>query len=677
MAVRTVTVEMRLDAASYLADGRAVRDVNNEMSRSFTRLSRDAVAANTAVNDVSRNVAQLGRRAGRAETQIRELREEIDRLTASAIAAHGPVNIINQGGPGGGRGGGGGGGMFGWLRNLISSWWSALPTQGKAGVISAATIIGTAFVNTLGAVIAGLLTAALGGVVTAGIGALAFSASATVRKLFGDLGRQVFGDLQGWSRAAVGPLIQSAGDLRDAWVRIGPTLNSTISMMAPEIRPLIDGIASFVERMLPGLQRALSQGRPVLEEMARGFGDIGESLGNFFDYISRGDGALKGMRFTVNLLAGGLEFLGRLIEGLAIAFDFMTKYGEKVTAFMSKIPVLGEPFKALHQIVAGVNDATVEHSSRALDATGAEADLASALGRSADKASSLDLAMGKLNEQMDADMRAITGLMDANIAYQQAIDDLTESLKEHGRNTDINTQKGRENVTAIEGVAKAAYQARDAYIEQNQETMGLAGATAAANAAFRKSIDDLAAQMRQAGLTEKQIHSLLDQWWALANAPNTAKSIVITTYYKTNGTPVTTSGGGPRPGPGDHYFNRYGGLYADQGLINLSGQARLFRPGARPTYGFAEQGTGGEAFVARNAPHGRSLTILSEAARWHGAQLAPIGAGGGSVANYAITVNAGIGADGAAVGRQVVAAIKQYEQRNGTSWRSGTAGSWR
>ena len=40
---------------------------------------------------------------------------------------------------------------------------------------------------------------------------------------------------------------------------------------------------------------------------------------------------------------------------------------------------------------------------------------------------------------------------------------------------------------------------------------------------------------------------------------------------------------------------------------------------------------------------------------------------------YNITVNAGVGADGAAVGRSLVKALKDYERINGTSWRAGIA----
>jgi hypothetical protein len=61
-----------------------------------------------------------------------------------------------------------------------------------------------------------------------------------------------------------------------------------------------------------------------------------------------------------------------------------------------------------------------------------------------------------------------------------------------------------------------------------------------------------------------------------------------------------------------------------------------------------------------------------------GPELVTMGASGYVTPNHAmgggggvnVTVNAGMGANGAEVGRQVVEAIRQYERRNGPGWRS-------
>lgn len=70
---------------------------------------------------------------------------------------------------------------------------------------------------------------------------------------------------------------------------------------------------------------------------------------------------------------------------------------------------------------------------------------------------------------------------------------------------------------------------------------------------------------------------------------------------------------------------RWGGIHAQVGLLR---QAKI---GRGQLYGWAEPQTGGEAFIPRHGDRARALSILSEAARWHGADLVPrAGAAGAS-----------------------------------------------
>jgi hypothetical protein len=51
-----------------------------------------------------------------------------------------------------------------------------------------------------------------------------------------------------------------------------------------------------------------------------------------------------------------------------------------------------------------------------------------------------------------------------------------------------------------------------------------------------------------------------------------------------------------------------------------------------------------------------------------GAQVIPLGkipSGGGGGATFNISINAGMGADGAALGEQIVTAIRKYERTSG------------
>ena len=63
-----------------------------------------------------------------------------------------------------------------------------------------------------------------------------------------------------------------------------------------------------------------------------------------------------------------------------------------------------------------------------------------------------------------------------------------------------------------------------------------------------------------------------------------------------------------------------------------------------------------------------AIGIVGEAGAEAIIPLNQLGNFGGN--NYSITVNAGMGTNGAQVGAQIVEAIKKYEKSNGTRWRS-------
>jgi TP901 family phage tail tape measure protein len=92
-------------------------------------------------------------------------------------------------------------------------------------------------------------------------------------------------------------------------------------------------------------------------------------------------------------------------------------------------------------------------------------------------------------------------------------------------------------------------------------------------------------------------------------------------------TRYTSSGGGG--GGGLAYVERWGGVYenatggvysAQRGLLR---RAAIFPPQAPARFAFAEPATGGEAFVPKLGDRQRSLSILSTAAGWYGAQVVP------------------------------------------------------
>lgn len=89
---------------------------------------------------------------------------------------------------------------------------------------------------------------------------------------------------------------------------------------------------------------------------------------------------------------------------------------------------------------------------------------------------------------------------DAAIAYQDAIDKVSESVAKNGTTLDINTAAGRANQGAYNDQAKAAMESMKATAEQTLATDGAAAAQSQLQTNLRTSYDDLVAAAGQFGI---------------------------------------------------------------------------------------------------------------------------------------------------------------------------------
>lgn len=96
----------------------------------------------------------------------------------------------------------------------------------------------------------------------------------------------------------------------------------------------------------------------------------------------------------------------------------------------------------------------------------------------------------------------------AAVGYQAAIDAVTESVKTNGTSLDINTEQGRANQTAFNGVASAAMAAMTATAAETLATEGSTAAQAGLQSALRTSYNDLVAAAGQFGITGDEADAL-------------------------------------------------------------------------------------------------------------------------------------------------------------------------
>jgi TP901 family phage tail tape measure protein len=115
---------------------------------------------------------------------------------------------------------------------------------------------------------------------------------------------------------------------------------------------------------------------------------------------------------------------------------------------------------------------------------------------------------------------------DAARNFLQALDDVDESIKKNGRTLDIHTQKGRDNQTALDNVAKSAIDQAQAIYESTKATKGEGPAQDAFRASLLKSRDGLIKTAEKFGLSRSEAKKFADQ--LLQIPPKRETKVVLT-----------------------------------------------------------------------------------------------------------------------------------------------------
>ena len=335
--------------------------------------------------------------------------------------------------------------FFASLADFIDDGLSAIPAKVKAalllGLIAAAIVISP--------LVAGVISAAIlagGATAAAALGAVFAFRLGPVKERFKDLGQTLQVALERPAQRFVGPLIQAAADIEQAFSEMGSDIDDIFSEGAAAIKPLVSGLLGFIKQAIPGFKELLKGARPVLEALAQSLPQLGFDLGRAFSIIAGGGPeAAMALRDFISALGSLIVFLAALIRGLTEAY-----YWLRVTS-----AAMSGDFGEATRLVA-------EHTYLAGQAAGdladtLDTDLNPALSDTAAEARAADLAIAPLIAEM------LKG-QEAAIDLEQGMDDLRESIAKGNKDFDIRNQKGRENVRIVDSIITAAARQRDADI---------------------------------------------------------------------------------------------------------------------------------------------------------------------------------------------------------------------
>lgn len=333
-------------------------------------------------------------------------------------------------------------------RSFLSQFTSnikELPLQVKGHLLAGAVIGGAAAAPVLAGAISGAVTAGLAtGVVAGGI-ALAAQDPA-VKKAAGDLGDTLKAELTAAASAFVPETIKAIGIIKREFLALRPELRALFDDAARFVQPLTLAATGFVREMVPGIREAVSNARPLVDMLSTALPQFGKALGDVFATMSQhAETSAEALR---TVLALGELTLGGTAGSLAL----LNQIAPFVSGNLFALGKVMEDDEVKARLLAAAEKAAADAAQQQALAGGA---LSSAL--IAGSVQALRMA------------EAVRGLIDANrtafdseTQFEQAVDDLSASLKENGKTLNANTEKGRANRDALSNLARATLDATDA-----------------------------------------------------------------------------------------------------------------------------------------------------------------------------------------------------------------------
>lgn len=252
------------------------------------------------------------------------------------------------------------------------------------GLLAIAVWAGGLFVSMLGSVI---LAATGVGAIVAGIAA-AFVSSKELQSAAATVGSRFVEQFKKIGQSFLRPTYSSIKLVEEALTRMGPRISNTFAKIAPLTQNLTKGLVGLAERALPGVLKAVSASRPLIQTLADKLPELGQALSEFFTKLAMIAPELNAaFAFTLDIVKVLIDLFGDAIvnatrffkgvreatafglEGIARFLDLVEKIpqvfaaslgpvGQALEAILhaaSKIPGVGGKFKEAAEAASGLS----------------------------------------------------------------------------------------------------------------------------------------------------------------------------------------------------------------------------------------------------------------------------------------------------------------------------------
>lgn len=494
------------------------------------------------------------------------------------------------------------------------------PVPPQAMAVGAA--IGASAAVPLLAAIGGALTGAVGfGIAGAGIAGAIMGDPDRFKTAWSDAASTVKTEFLDATAVFSGPTLEAIrgiGPLVKSW-----NLGEMFAGAAKFVPVIVDGVEDFATGIVRGVSAMVDKGEPAVKALSAGLGEIGDAAGDAFEDIAgEAEGGAEALRDVLFATAAVVRGFGEVTAAAERAYGYIHDHPVEAALLTMGASL---PITLLDQFSDETDQAAISLDDATLAANGAAGG-----GKAvADAWEGAAAAMQDAADTADLLFDAQMGVADAAVGWEQSIDDLTDSIKENGRNWDITTQKGRDNTSALMDSINAAKAVRDANIENGMSV-------AEANRKYEQQIAYLQGVATKAGLTKAQFDAMTAALLNYINAPmnKTITTKFIDLHY------VSTEG---RIGSGEDPRTKTGRGYASGGPVASTGFSLVGEQG--PELHFMSKGD----YVATAAETKAML-------------------GGGGMA-YAPVINVNVyasaGADLYAAGKQVADVLRAYVEPSG------------
>lgn len=147
----------------------------------------------------------------------------------------------------------------------------------------------------------------------AGMGIAAVMHTKEVMDAFTSLKTHVVAQVQDMAKPFIPVLTGLAQEAQKTFDAIGPSLRKMFADVAPMVGEVVGAILKFVQGAMPGLQKALTGARPVIDALSKGIVSLGPAFGQMFaNFAKNGQAAGSALKMVFDILAKLLPFIGDL-----------------------------------------------------------------------------------------------------------------------------------------------------------------------------------------------------------------------------------------------------------------------------------------------------------------------------------------------------------------------------